>query len=430
MGAKRCQPRRKSPGISVERGGYGSEDEAGRWSERGGGLPDAKRERRERGGDLPKRCVGAVGEMGAPPETLRRSGGRGGRVCRRGDGDGGRCGGSLDLNPHLHVLVADGVFACREDGSAPEFIATPTPTRDDLREVIARVIDRWETIARRWARQRVGAGDDAAHEDGMEGMRRMAGGRGTFARVDERKRREAEADEDDEGRRGQEEGAKGGAARGLVAERGGFTLHAGVRVEAEARVALERLCRYMARPAVAAGRVSVLVDGRVAYRVKSPRSGEATYRVITPLEFMARLAALVPPPRTPLVRYHGVLAPNSPWRVAVMPLPPIEEAMGGACAERGVAAVEVGLAAKGSAVEGAMAAIATVAPPSVVKGGRIEWARLLWRVWKIDALKCPACQGRMTIIAALTERVGIVRVLEHLGVSTEVPRMRRTRDGP
>ena len=51
-------------------------------------------------------------------------------------------------------------------------------------------------------------------------------------------------------------------SRGLVAEVGGFNLHAGVRVEADDRDALERLCRYMARPAVAAGRVSVLLITR------------------------------------------------------------------------------------------------------------------------------------------------------------------------
>ena len=61
---------------------------------------------------------------------------------------------------------------------------------------------------------------------------------------------------------------------------------------------------------------------------------------------------------------------------------------------------------------------------------RIEWARLMWRVWAVDALLCPGCGGRMKMIAALTERAGIVRVLEHLRVSTEVPRMRRSRDGP
>ncbi|MDO9021792.1 MAG: hypothetical protein Q8S73_20090 [Deltaproteobacteria bacterium] len=64
------------------------------------------------------------------------------------------------------------------------------------------------------------------------------------------------------------------------------------------------------------------------------------------------------------------------------------------------------------------------------KRARIDRARLLCRVWGVDALRCPACDGRMKMIAAITERVGIVRILEHLGVSTEVPRMRRARDGP
>jgi hypothetical protein len=42
---------------------------------------------------------------------------------------------------------------------------------------------------------------------------------------------------------------------------------------------------------------------------------------MTSLEFMARLAALVPPPRLPLLRYHGVFAPRSPWRREVVPRP-------------------------------------------------------------------------------------------------------------
>ena len=49
---------------------------------------------------------------------------------------------------------------------------------------------------------------------------------------------------------------------------------------------------------------------------------------------------------------------------------------------------------------------------------RIEWARLLWHVWGVDALECPGCGGRMRMIAAITERVGIVRILDHLDVST------------
>jgi len=241
---------------------------------------------------------------------------------------------------------------------------------------------------------------------GWKGCDGRRGGRGTFARIDEKG---ARADDDEK----HAAVALRLSSRGLVSEMGGFNLHAGVRVEAGDRDALERLCRYMARPAVATGRVSVLPDGNVAYRVKSPRSGAATHRVMTPMDFMGRLAALVPPPRTPLVRYHGVLAPNSPWRVAVVPLPPVV----GKCGERAGKTVAE-LAGVGEKRE---------AP---TKRARIDWARLLWRVWGVDALKCPACDGQMKMIAAITERVGIERILEHLGISTEVPRMRRARDGP
>ncbi len=41
---------------------------------------------------------------------------------------------------------------------------------------------------------------------------------------------------------------------------------------------------------------------------------------LTPLELIARIAALVPPPRTHRHRYFGVLAPNSPHRAAVTAL--------------------------------------------------------------------------------------------------------------
>lgn len=35
---------------------------------------------------------------------------------------------------------------------------------------------------------------------------------------------------------------------------------------------------------------------------------------MTGMEFMARLAAIIAPPRYPLLRYAGVLGPRSAWR--------------------------------------------------------------------------------------------------------------------
>jgi hypothetical protein len=40
---------------------------------------------------------------------------------------------------------------------------------------------------------------------------------------------------------------------------------------------------------------------------------------VEPLDFIARLAALVPKPRVNLTRFHGVFAPNSSYRARVTP---------------------------------------------------------------------------------------------------------------
>ena len=92
---------------------------------------------------------------------------------------------------------------------------------------------------------------------------------------------------------------------------------------------------------------------------KTPWRDGTTHLVMSPLEFMQRLAALVPRPRLHLIRFHGVLAPNAKLRSLVVPQgsPKDEEAPG-------VAA---------PAVQGE-AQTAQVGP------GRISWARLLKRV--------------------------------------------------
>ena len=69
-----------------------------------------------------------------------------------------------------------------------------------------------------------------------------------------------------------------------------------------------------------------LADGRIAWRLKIPGGRSETHWIMEPMEFTARLAALVPPPGRPLLRYHGVFAPHSPWR-----------AIGGAVAGDGAA---------------------------------------------------------------------------------------------
>jgi len=47
-----------------------------------------------------------------------------------------------------------------------------------------------------------------------------------------------------------------------------------------------------------------------------------THLVMTPLELMQKLAALIPRPRLNLTRYHGVLAPSAKLRSQIIPQPP------------------------------------------------------------------------------------------------------------
>jgi hypothetical protein len=87
----------------------------------------------------------------------------------------------------------------------------------------------------------------------------------------------------------------------VAVDRGGFNLHAGVRIEAGDDLGRERLARYGARPPLSLERLRRLPGGRVAYRLKYVTRGRGKFRVMSGLEFMARLAAIVAPPRYPLI---------------------------------------------------------------------------------------------------------------------------------
>ena len=224
-----------------------------------------------------------------------------------------RFGGSINLNPHLHVVALDGVFTF--DGGL-RFHPAGTPTHDDLCAVVRRAHDR---IIRWLGRRKLiddDSEDDAKASDPtpIEACANAAMKSGTFGTAADDDNREAD------------ERAIARLGGRMAAAHNGFDLHAGVRIAAGDYEGRERLVRYGLRPCFALERLSLLPDGRVAYRVKAPRSRRATHRIMEPVEFLARLCALIPPPRYPPVRYHGVFAPNHPRRREVIPRPPVPAA--------------------------------------------------------------------------------------------------------
>ena len=136
---------------------------------------------------------------------------------------------------------------------------------------------------------------------------------------------------------------------------------------------------------------------------------------LDPLDFIGRLAALVPRPRVHLVTYHGVFAPAASYRALVVPEP-------GADLER------CGHDDNGASDnEGADS---TARPPPVKRRRRYSWSELMKRVFKIDVLVCTHCGGPRRVLDLLTDAAVIERILAHLGLPTEAPVVAQARAPP
>ena len=98
-----------------------------------------------------------------------------------------------------------------------------------------------------------------------------------------------------------------------------MNIHAGVAVHGHDRQALERLCRYVTRPPIALERLTQRDDGCVEYAFRKPWRDGTRAVVLTAEDLVARLCAMVPPPRFHLTRYAGVLASNAALRAEVVP---------------------------------------------------------------------------------------------------------------
>jgi Putative transposase len=136
-------------------------------------------------------------------------------------------------------------------------------------------------------------------------------------------------------------------------------------------------------------RLEVNADGDLLYTFTHPWSDGTTGIKLSPMELLEKLAALVPLPRQHQVRYGGCLAPHSHLRAAIIPTP----------RQQGLEA-----------------------PDDRSPSPNWTWARLLKRVFAIDMARCPVCQqGRLRIIAAITEGNVIQKILRHLKLAVDPP---------
>jgi hypothetical protein len=197
-----------------------------------------------------------------------------------------RFGGSLNLNLHLHVAFLDGVFT-RDEERRVQFHSARAPDAPELQEIVRRVHTR--VIA--WLRRHgyvhqaefEARSNEAPEQGALDACAALAMQRGAFAKLATEAAAEGDVSSDEPAR------------LRFAAEYEGFNVHAGVHIAVGDDAGRERLFRYGARPALALDRLRRLPDGRFAYRVKYARAGRAKHRVMTGLELLARIAAILPP---------------------------------------------------------------------------------------------------------------------------------------
>ena len=184
---------------------------------------------------------------------------------------------------------------------------------------------------------------------------------------------------------------------------GGINLHAAVAFDARDKPRMERMCRYLARPPIAQHRLTRRWDDTIQYTMKKSWRDGTRAIVLQPLDLIARLCAMIPPPRFNMIRFHGVFAPNAKLRSGVVPKK------------------EPRHLAEHSPAELGDAEQTHLFGHEPQKPKRNPWAWLLKKVFRVDVTECPNCGGHMKWLEVCTERRDIHRVLSAHGLAPRAP---------
>ena len=357
-----------------------------------------------------------------------------------------RFGSSLNVHVHLHTCALDGVYVEDDDGNAPRFVPAAPASRAELYVLTERVALRVMTWLRKrgHAKEDDHASNDTPERSFAEMLAQLATQRGLLENI-----------EDDTG---EPEGpAEPAAPLGDEAvTRHGFDLHASLTLAAEDDLGRERLCRYGLRPPFSLSRFRWLRDGRISYRVKKSARRTSRCRIMTPVECIARLCALVPPPRYPLTRFHGVLAPRARLRPRIVPLLPPNatrpcpaspatrkrpkdgpartqerpppRARGGDVIPTALPVAATTLARTVDGADVPAPNILSARHLGRIAGGllyaatsNVPWATLLARTFEVDVKSCARCGGRLEVRAVVTDHDIAGKILDAIASAARAP---------
>ncbi|MEN6318919.1 MAG: transposase [Syntrophaceae bacterium] len=169
----------------------------------------------------------------------------------------------------------------------------------------------------------------------------------------------------------------------------GFNVYCGNRISPDDATAMENLARCIIRASFSQERMTYLdQEGKVAYTAKAcpePRSGDRkSTKVFDALDWLVAMCSHIPNRGEQMVRYYGYYSNVSRGKRQ-------EAGTGGA--------VPYILQSQGDS-----------------KAFRKSWARLIQKIYEVDPLTCPKCQGTMRIISSIEDPPVIRAILNHLGI--------------
>jgi len=326
-----------------------------------------------------------------------------------------RFGSAANLNIHFHVIALDGVYEKKSTGRL-KFYPAQAPSNETIQNLVGSIATKINNllIRKKYLEKvedmvLVGNTEDIFNESGQHShedvhlpaqaasvTHRIAFGPNTGQPVRRLKSQTSLWPP--------EQNFKSTSTACVLA--GGYSVHAETAIKAHERERLEKLVRYMARPAISDERVIIEGPESIRIKLKSAWTDGTHSLLFTPSEFLERLVALIPAPKFHTTRYYGVLASRSPHRryLPDKPTPLIDT-------EHGADGQDSGLPSAGTSDK----------KQKPRKRKRIPWAQLLKRTFKIDVLKCDKCGGRMKLVDVVFDPPTIATTLRALGLPVRAP---------
>ena len=161
----------------------------------------------------------------------------------------------------------------------------------------------------------------------------------------------------------------------------GFQVFCGKRILPNDAEATEKLARYIIRASFSQERMRYLEkEGSVVYRSKDGKD----QKTFPAMEWLAAMCSHIPNRGEQMVRYYGYYSNVSRGK------------------------------RKEAETDDAIPCI--LEPAGNAKAYRKSWARLIQKIYEVDPLVCPKCQGVMRIISFIEDAQVIREILTHLGL--------------